>query len=89
MINLVKTGVLPSSTPVVVPVGDMECPLTATLTSAAGGRLIELSSNGGLAGSWYTPTVDATNAAMVNISIMSPVTHVRFTGAAADVYRVQ
>lgn len=90
MTNLVKTGTLTSGTPVVVvPVGDMEVPATATLTSAAGGRLIEFSSNGGLAGSWYSPVVSNTNAAMINVHIAAPITHVRFTGAAADVWRVQ
>lgn len=89
MSNLVRGGVLANSTPFAVNVATMDFPVTATLTSAAPGRLIELSSNGGLDGSWWTPTVDATTASMINIAINSPVTHVRFTGAAADTYRVQ
>ncbi len=89
MSTQVKTDALTNTTPFAVSIGAMDFPLTVTLTSAAPGRLIELSSNGGLVGSWYTPTVDATTAAMINVSIASPVTHVRFTGVAADVWRVQ
>lgn len=89
MTNLVKTGVLADATPLVVAIGNMEVPLTITLTSAAVGRLIELSSNGALVGSWYTPTIDATTAAMINIAVRAPVTHARLTGAVGDVWRVQ
>jgi hypothetical protein len=87
--NLVKTAALVNATPLVVPVGDMEFPVTVTLSSADGGRLIELSTNGGVAGGWFTPTYDVTIAGMINIGLVSPVSHVRFTGAAADVWRVQ
>lgn len=87
--NTEKTSTLAGATPVSIAVGDMETPMTATLTSAAAGRLIELSTNGGLAGSWYAPAVDASTASMINISIMSPVSHIRFTGAANDVWRIQ
>lgn len=87
MSNLLKTGVLANGTPLAVSVGCMDAPMTATLDSAAGGRLIELSSDGGV--NYWTPTVDATTASMINVSILSPVSHVRFTGAAADVWNVR
>lgn len=89
MTNIVKTAALVDSTPLVVPVGDMETPITVTLSSAAVGRLIELSTNGGAAGGWFTPTYDVSQAGMINIGLSAPVSHVRFTGAAADVWRVQ
>lgn len=85
--NLVKTGVLADTAAFPVAIGDLNCPITLTLTSAAGGRLIEVSSNGGL--NYYSPTVTNTVAGMINIAITTPITHARFTGAAADVWRVQ
>ncbi len=87
--NAVKTGVLADATPLIIPVGNMDCPMTASLTSAAGGRLIEFSATGGAANSFYSPTVTNTNAAMIAISIMAPITRIRVTGQAGDVYRVQ
>lgn len=87
MINLLKSGVLANSTPFVVPIGDMGTPMRATLSSAAGGRLIELSSDGGV--NYWTPAVDVTSAPMVNVVILAPVSHVRFTGAANDVWNVR
>lgn len=89
MSNVVKTGALASTAPLVVAVERMEAPLTVTLTSAAAGRLIELSTNGGLSGGWYSPAVDASTASMINVALESPVTHVRFTGAANDTWRVE
>lgn len=90
MSNSVRTGAIPDATPVVVAVGNMDFPITATLTSAAGGRLIEASSTGDQsAGSWYTLTPSATVTAMINAAILTPVTHLRFTGQAGDTYRVQ
>lgn len=89
MRNLVKTGVLADATPLVVPVGNMDAPMTVTLTSGAAGRLIELSSNGGNAGGWYTPMLDADIATMCNVGVMSPISHIRVTGQVGDVWRVQ
>lgn len=87
MSNLLKTGALANATPFVVAVGGMDTPMRATLTSAAGGRLIELSSDGGA--NYWTPAVDVTSVGMVNVVILAPVSHVRFTGAAADIWNVR
>lgn len=90
MSNPVRTGAISGATPVVVSVGNMDYPITATLASAAGGRLIEASSTGDQsAGSWYTLTPTGTTASMINAAILAPITHVRFTGQAGDTYRVQ
>lgn len=75
-----------SGTPVVVALGGIPLPFTVTLTSAAGGRLIELSTDGT---NYFTPTYDATTAAMINVAVRAPVTHARFTGQAGDRYSVR
>lgn len=62
-------------------------PATATLTSTAGGRLIELSTDGG--NNFFTPTYDANTTAMINVSIASAVSHVRFTGSANDPWSIR
>jgi hypothetical protein len=88
--NTVKTGSVPGATPLVVAVGDMQFPITVTLQSAAGGRLIEASSTGDQsAGSWYAITPANTTASMINATIASSVSHIRVTGQAGDVYRAQ
>lgn len=79
-----KTGTLADSTPVAVNVANYTFPATMTLTSSAGGRLIELSSDGGL--NYFTPTYDATTTPMINVSVNSPISHARFTGQAGDVW---
>lgn len=93
MTNLVKSGQIPAGqTSIIVSVGGMDCPMTATIVSAAGGRKIELLSTGtGLDadGGWYTITPDATTTTMINASVRSPVSHIRFTGNPGDTYRVQ
>lgn len=93
MTNLVQTGLIPAGqTTVIVPVGHLDCPMTATLISVNAGRKIELLTTGtGLDadGGWYAVTADATTASMINAAIRSPVSHIRFTGAAGDRYRVQ
>jgi hypothetical protein len=61
-------------------------PFTATLTSTNGGRKIELSTNGGA--EYFTPAYDTSSATMLVVSVASPVTHVKFTGAASDTYYV-
>lgn len=62
--------------------------VSATLMSADAARAIELCTNG--AGSeYFTADYDAESAAMLVLATRSPVTHIRFTGAAGDTYRVQ
>lgn len=93
MTNIVKFGQIPAGqTTVIVAVGNMDCPMTATLVSTASGRKIELLTTGtGLDadGGWYAVTADATTTSMINAAIKAPVTHIRFTGNANDAYRVQ
>jgi len=81
-----KFGTLTSGTPFVIGAADLTLPATMTLTSAAGGRLIELSTDGV---NFYTPTYDATTANMVNVSIRSPIRVIRITGANADTWNLR
>lgn len=70
-----------------VDMGNAPLPATVTLKSAAAGRKIELSTDGG--SEYFTPTYDVTSATMLVLNIAATVTHVRFTGAANDVWRIQ
>jgi hypothetical protein len=85
--NLVKQGMLTDANPFVVSVGANSAPMTITLTSASASRLIELSSDGGI--NYWTPPRDSETAAMVNVSVRSPISHVRFTGVANDRWNVR
>jgi hypothetical protein len=57
-------------------------PATLTLKSSAGGRKIEVSTDGGT--EYYLPAIAATSATMLVVNLMYPVTHVKFTGAISD-----
>lgn len=81
-----KYGTLTSATPIVNGATDFYLPATITLTSAAGGRLIELSTDGV---NFYTPTYDSTTANMVNVSVKSPIKVFRLTGATNDTWNVR
>lgn len=81
-----KYGTLANTSPFVIGAADLSLPATVTLTSAAGGRLIELSTDGV---NFYTPTYDATTAGMINVSIKSPIKVIRLTGAANDTWNVR
>ena len=84
--QIMLKGIIPSGTPVVVQVPvTMQLPGSITLKSAAG-RLIELSTDGGV--EYFTPAVDVQSATMQILVVNAPVTHFRVTGAAADTYLV-
>ena len=77
-------GTLPSSTPVKIPMWGAPLPTTITLKSSAGGRLIELSTDGGV--EFFTPAVDTSSATMQVVILNASVTHTRITGAASDTW---
>ena len=81
-----KSGAL-VGTVAVVSMINAYLPSTLTLKSAAGGRKIELSTDGGV--EYYTPTVDATSATMQIVFVKTSVTHAKFTGAALDTWSIQ
>lgn len=80
------TGTLTSGTPVVINMASIKYPCTIVLKSAAGGRLIRLSVDGG--NEFFIPTVDATasSASQQVVTLSSPVSDVEFTGANGDVW---
>jgi len=85
--QIMLKGIIPSGAPVVVVVPQtMQLPGNVTLKSAAAGRLIELSTDGG--GEYFTPQLDVVSATMLLVVVNAPITHLRITGAAADTYTV-
>lgn len=83
-----KTGTLADTTPFIVNVGGDPAPMTASITSAAAGRKIRLSSTGN-ANSYYDAVYDGTTASMLNVSIKSPLRTVEFTGQAGDTWEIR
>lgn len=83
----VAKGIITSATPVVIPApATMQIPGSITLKSADAGRLIELSTDGGV--EYFTPVVDVQSATMRIVIVNAPITHIRVTGTANDTYIV-
>lgn len=81
--NSQTSGILTSTTPVVIAAAGLSCPFSVTLKSSAGGRKIELSTDTGT--EFFTPPTDTSSSATMQIvTVEAPVTHVRFTGQADD-----
>lgn len=83
--NNTRYGNLPASGIKVLSAHELYYPATLSLTSAAGGRAIDLTTDGT---NWFTPTYDATSAAMISVSVKSPIKAYRFTGTSGDQYGV-
>jgi hypothetical protein len=81
--NNTRYGNLPASGVKVLSGNELQLPATITLTSAAGGRAIELSNDGT---NFFTPTYDANTASMISVSIKSPVKVYRITGLVGEQY---
>jgi len=79
-------GTLTDGVAVAQPIANVEPPTTVTLKSAAAGRRIEVSTDGGT--EYATPSYDTNTAATLAVALMAPATHVRFTGQAGDVWSV-
>jgi hypothetical protein len=82
-----QTGVLDVTGTVTVLASNMTYPATAVLDSSAGGRLIEISADGGVI--FQTPPVDMAVTAQQIVALKAPLSHVRFTGAAGDVWMLR
>lgn len=80
-----RSGVLPNSTVQTIVMAGAPCPCTVTLTSAAAGRLIQLSTD---AISYFTPIYDANTVGMINVSVQSAVQSIQLTGVANDTWSV-
>ena len=78
---------IPSATPVVVAMLGAPIPCTVILKSADATRNLELSVDGGT--EYFVPNYDSISATQLAIGIMSPISHVRFTGVANDSWGVR
>lgn len=82
-----QTGVLDVTGTATVLASNMTYPATAVLDSSAGGRLIEISADGGVI--FQTPPVDMAVTTQQIVALKAPLSHVRFTGAAGDVWMLR
>lgn len=82
-----QQGIIPAGGTITVLASNMTYPATAVLDSSAGGRLIEVSADGGVI--FQTPPVDMTVANQFIVALKSPLSHVRFTGAVGDVWMLR
>lgn len=84
------SGKLPASKTVTIVAGNLgvgfKLPATVNLTSKAPGRKVELSTDGGL--SFKVPELDFVTAESVSFRLLAPVSHLKFTGSANDVWGV-
>jgi hypothetical protein len=80
-------AVLPSTTPVVVPMNGAPLPCAVTLKSADAGRKIEVSTDGGVEYIGVAP--DVSSATMLSLSVISPISHVRITGTTNDTWSIR
>lgn len=81
-------GALASTSPEAIEVSPAQrLPITATLKSVNASRLVEFSTDGGT--EYFTPTYDKTSSTMIVVTANARVSHIRFTGAAADTWSVR
>jgi len=77
----------PSATPIIVDMNGAPLPCTITLKSAAAGRLIELSTDGGV--EYFGAPPDMSSATSLVLSVLAPVSHCRITGTTADTWSIR
>lgn len=78
-------GAIPAATYSIVSMEGHPFPCTLSLTSTAVGRKIEISTDGT---NYTEPTLDTTETAFCVLVLTAPVLKVKFTGAAADTWRI-
>ena len=78
---------LSSPIPLAVDATTFVLPRTAVLRSSATNRSIQLSVDGGI--EFFQPQYDASSGTLLAVSIVSPVTTVRFNGASGDLWGIQ
>ena len=84
--NIAKVLALANGSALPIPMTGLSLPCTFYLTSAAAGRLIEYSVDGGT--TYYNAAYDATCATQLVVQVQGNITHLRITGAANDTYGV-
>ena len=83
-LNSQGDGTLTSGAAVQIGLPNLRVPATLTLKSAAGGRLIRLSTDGGV--EYFIPTIDQTTATMQVVTINAPISHIEVSGQAGDTW---
>lgn len=84
------SGTFANTTPVALSLTGAPVPCTITVSGVgSASRKIELSTDGGSANGWFTPTNDASTATMINTHVEGNATHARVTGAAGDTWSVR
>lgn len=81
------SGALADAAPLAIAMAGAPLPATITLKSAAVGRKIELSSDGGV--EYWTPAPNINTATMHVVHVTAPISHVRITGVAADAWNIR
>lgn len=82
-----RQGTIPAAGSQLVGLAGAPLPMSITLKSSSGSRLIELSTDGGT--EYFTPSVTTSSATMQIVVVTAPVSGVRFTGAENDVWSVR
>ena len=86
-IQTYASGTLANSTPLPIPITVNALPLTITLNTTYASKLIEISTDGGV--NYFTPVYDTSSANQIITHIDAPISHVRFTGTAGDLWSVR
>jgi hypothetical protein len=88
MPGVFKSGTITATgTPQVIDMTHANMPCTVYLNTTYASKLIELSVDGGSL--FFTPAYDTSNASQLVVKLMSPVSHVRLTGTAGDVWGIR
>lgn len=83
------SGTLANGTPVLIPIAYTEPAddiKTLYLNSAAAGRLLQISVDGGT--TFFTPPYDQVSATQLIVSISSRISHMQVTGVANDTWGI-
>jgi hypothetical protein len=84
---MAKGAIIATGTPQVVPMSGMPIPATVTLNTTYASKLIELSTDDGIL--YFTPTYDTSHTSQLVVHISAPVSHIRLTGTAGDLWSVR
>lgn len=88
MPGVFKSGTITATgTPQVIDMIHANMPCTITLNTTYASKLIELSTDGGIL--YFTPVYDTSNVSQLITHIDAPISHVRFTGTAGDLWSVR
>lgn len=81
-----QEGVIPAGGTITVNIAVTNLPASITLSSTAGNRAIELTTNGA---DFFAPPVDVTQTNFITVALMAPVMEMRLTGDADDKWNIR